>query len=82
MAIRRAALENVIMSFPGFPDGSAGEESTCDAGDTGNGGLIPGSGRSPGRGNGNPLYCSCLENSMEIGAWWAIVHVAKKSWTD
>ena len=55
MAIRRASLGNVIMSFPGFPDGSAGEESTCDAGDTGNMGLIPGSGRSPGRGNGNPL---------------------------
>ena len=37
-------------------------------------GLIPGSGRSPGEGNGNPLHCSCLGNSMGRRAWWAIVH--------
>ena len=42
-------------------------------------GLIPGSGRSPGGGNGNPLQCSCLENLMCRGAWWAIVHGAAKS---
>ena len=44
-------------------------------------GLIPGSGRSPGEGNGNPLQYSCLENSMDGGAWWAIVDGVTKSWT-
>ena len=48
----------------------------ANAGDRG---LIPGSGRSPGGGNGNPLQYSCLENSMDRGAWWATVHgVAKE----
>ena len=41
-------------------------------------GLIPGSGRSSGEGNGNPLQYSCLENPMDRGAWWAIVHGATK----
>ena len=44
------------------------------AGDIGDVSLIPGSGRSPRRGNGNPLQHSCLENPMERGAWWATVH--------
>ena len=52
-----------------FPGGSAGKESACNAGDLS---LIPGSGRSPGEGNGNPLQYSCLENSMDRGAWWTI----------
>ena len=43
--------------------------------------LIPGSGRSPGVGNGNPLQCSCLKNPMDRGAWWAAVHGVAKSWT-
>ena len=51
------------------------------AGETRDAALIPGSGGSPGGGNGNPLYYSCLESSMETGAWWAIVHGAKKSRT-
>ena len=49
----------------------------ANGGDTG---LIPGSGRSPGVGNGNPLHYSCLENSMERGALWSIVHGVAKSW--
>ena len=49
-----------------FPGGSDGEESTCNVGDLGS---IPGLGRSPGEGNGNPLQYSCLENSMDRGAW-------------
>ena len=53
-------------------------ESTCNVGDTG---LTPGSGRSPGIGNGNPLQHSCLKNSMDRGAWWATVHGVAKSWT-
>ena len=52
----------------GFPGGSDGEESTCSAGDTSS---IPKSGRSSGEGNGNPLQYSCLENSMDRGAWQA-----------
>ena len=48
------------------PSGSDGKESACNAGDLG---LIPGSGSSPGEGNGNPLQYSCLENSMDRGAW-------------
>ena len=51
--------------------GSDGKESACSAGDQGS---IPGSGRSPGEGNGNPLQYSCLENPMDRGAWWALVH--------
>ena len=44
-------------------------------------GLIPGSGRSPGEGNGNPLQYSCLENPMDRGAWQAIVHGVTQNWT-
>ena len=47
----------------------------------GDSGLIPGLGRSPGEGNGNPLQYSCLENPTEGGAWWATVHGVAKSWT-
>ena len=55
----------------GFPGDSDGKESACNAEDQG---LIPGSGRSPGGGNGNPLQYSCLGNSMDKGVWWATVH--------
>ena len=51
------------------------------AGDSGDMGLIPGSGRSPGVGNGNPLQYSYLENSVDRGAWWAAVHEVAKRWT-
>ena len=51
------------------------------AGDARAAGLIPGSGRSPGIGNGNPVQYSCLENPMDRGAWWAIVHGIAKSET-
>ena len=57
----------------GFPGGSNGKEFTCNVGDLG---LIPGLGRSPGEGNGYPLQYSCLENSMDRGAWQATVHGA------
>ena len=58
--------------------GSVGKESACKVGDPG---LIPGSGRSPGEENGNPLQDSCLENPMDRRASWAIVHGLTKSWT-
>ena len=64
-----------------FPDGSVGKESACNGGDTGDAGLILGSGRWPGGGNGNPFQCSCLKKPMERGAWWAIVQRVAKSWT-
>jgi len=65
-------------SLWGFPGASEGKESTCNAGDLGS---IPGSGRSPGEGNGYPLQYSCLENPMDRGAWWATVHGVAQSWT-
>ena len=58
----------------GFPDGSDGKEAVCNAGDIRDMGLIPGLGRSPGEGNGNPLQYSCLENPVDGGAWQATVH--------
>ena len=63
-------------SIWGFPGGSDGKESACNARDPS---LIPGLGRSPGEGNGNPLQYSCLENSMDRGAWKAIVYEVAKS---
>ena len=70
-----------LMSFHlciyiGIPPGSDGKVSACNTRDPGS---IPGSGRSPGEGNGNPLQYSCLENSMDGGAWWATVHGAAES---
>ena len=61
-----------------FPSGSVSKESACYSRDPGS---IPGSGRSPGEGNGNPLQYSCLENPMDRGAWWATVHGVTNSWT-
>ena len=58
--------------------GSDGIESACNAE---NPGLIPGSGRSLGEGNGNSLQYSCLENPVDRGAWQATVHGVAKSWT-
>ena len=55
----------------GFPGGASGKEPAYNAGDAG---LIPGLGRSPGGGNGNPIQYSCLENPMERGDWQATVH--------
>ena len=62
----------------GSPGGSDVEESACNAADPG---LTPGSGRSPGEGNGSPLWYSCLENPMDRETWRAIVHGVTKSWT-
>ena len=62
----------------GFPDGSDGKESACNAGDLDS---IPGSGRSPGEGNGCLLQYSCLENSMDRGAWRSTVHGVAKGRT-
>ena len=63
------------MPRKGFPGGSDGKESTCNSGDLGS---IPGSGRFPGEGDGNPLQYSLLENPMDRGAWQVAVHGVAK----
>ena len=67
-----------VTVFWGFPGGSDGKESAHNVGDPGS---IPGSGRSFGEGNDNPLQYSCLEDSMDRGAWWATVYGVTKSQT-
>ena len=66
------------MPIIGLPGGSDGKEYGCNLGDPGS---IPGSGRSPGEGHGNPLQYSCLENPMDRGAWKATVHGVTKNQT-
>ena len=66
-----------IWGREGFPGGAGGKESACNAGDPG---LIPGLGRSPGGGHGNPLQYSCLENYMNRGDRWATAHGVIRSW--
>ena len=65
----------------GFPDGSVVKNPLANAGDTRVVCSIPGSGRSPGGGNSNPLQYSCLENPLDSGAWQTIVHGVTKSQT-
>ena len=67
-----------LLTHKGFYGGSDGEDSTYNAGGLAS---ISGLGRSPGEGNSYPLQYSCLENPMDRGAQWAIVHVASISWT-
>ena len=75
-----AELISLPLSLPGsgFPGSSVSKESACNAEDLGS---IPGSGRSPGEGNGNPLQYSCLKNPMDRGAWLAAVLGITKSRT-
>ena len=63
------------IKFSGLPRKLSGKESACNAR---NSGSVPGPGRSPGEGNGNPVQYSCLENPMDRGAWQAIVHGAQR----
>ena len=70
-------IPELLLPSVGFPDGSVVKNPPTNAGDVGS---IPGSGRSPGDGNGTPLQDSCLENPMDREAWWATVHrVTKES---
>ena len=65
----------------GFQGGSVVKSLPANAGDTRDAGLIPRLGRSPGTAKGNSLQYSCLENSVDRGAWWATVHGVTKNWT-
>ena len=69
----------VVNQTGSFPGGSVSKESACSAGDTGDTGSIPGSGRSPGGGHGNAFQYSCLENPMDRGDWQTTVHGLTKS---
>ena len=73
-----SASRDAPSHWQGFPGGSDGKKSGFNAGDLG---LIPGMGRSPGEGNGNPLQYSCLENSTDRGAWWATICGVAKNQT-
>ena len=64
-----------------LPQWLSGKESACNAGNADDTGSVPGLGRTPGGGNGNPVQYSCLENPMDRGAWWATVHSVAKSQT-
>ena len=75
---KESGMTERLHSHYGFPGGSDGKESACNAGDPG---LISGLGRSPGERNGNPLQYSCLENPTDGGAWRGTVHGVAKSWT-
>ena len=66
------------MKERGFPGGSDGKESACNAGSWGS---IPGLGRPPGEGNGNPLQDSCLQNPVDREAWQPTAHGVAESWT-
>jgi len=69
------------MYFLGFPSGANNKESACQYGRHKDMSSISGLGRSPREGNGIPLQYSCLESSMDRGAWQATVHGVTRSWT-
>ena len=76
MCYSLSKVRQLSQSAVGFPHGSGGKESACQEGHLG---LIPGLGRSPAEGNGNPLQYSCLGNPMDRGAWWVTVHGISES---
>ena len=80
LVITKGELFNWLPDL-GFSSGSVVKEFTCNAGDAGDTGSVPGSGRSLGGEHGNPLQCSCLENPMDRGAWQAMVHGVAKCQT-
>ena len=71
-------MKSQLLEETGFPAGAVVKNLSVNAGDAG---LIPGLGRSPGEGNGNPIWYSFLKNPMDRGAWWARVHGFAKSRT-
>ena len=81
LSIFLLSIVSVSTSQRGFPCGSVGKESACNAGNTGDTGSVSGWERSPGEENGNALQHSCLENPMDRGAWRTTVHGVAKSQT-
>ena len=77
----RCVKHRFTCSCPTFPGVSSHKEFTCNPEATRDTGSVPGLGRSLGGGHDNPLQYSCLENPMDIRAWWATVHRVAKSWT-
>ena len=77
----RNKFQHFFLLVEHFLGGASGKESACHAGDARDLGLIPGSERSPGEGNGTPLQYSCLGNPMDRGAWQTTVHGGAKSLT-
>ena len=69
----------IAIRLVGFPGDSVVKNPPANAGDTGDKGLIPGSGKSPGEEHGNLLQYSCLDNPVVNGAWWATIHGIAKS---
>ena len=78
---RLKQLSSTSTMYQHFPGGLVVKNSPANAGDIRDVGLIPGSGRSPRGGHGNPLHYSCLKNPMDRGAWWAAVHKVTRSRT-
>ena len=70
-----------VINTMGFPGGTVVKNLPANAGDARDAGLIPGLGRSPGAGNGNPLQYSCLENPVDNGAWYRLQSMGWQSWT-
>ena len=79
--MEKATPAFIFSSSMGLPQRFSGKEFTCNAGDGVDTGSIPGWGRTPGGGHGNPLQYSCLGNPRDRGAWWATVHRVAKSRT-
>ena len=79
--ILKTYIELLLHLEKDFPDGVMVKKPPANAGDARDLGSTPGSGRSPGEGNGNPLQCSCLENPRDRGAWWAAVCEVAQSQT-
>ena len=77
-----SALERRLVLLTGLPRSTVVNDPPANAGDPGDAGSVPESGRSPGGGTGDPLQCSCLENPMVRGAWGSTVYVVAKSRTD
>ena len=77
----RTSPSSVCVLLLGLPGGTVVRNLPANAGSARDAGSTSGSGRSPGRGNGNPLQYSCLKNSLDRGALWATVHGVTKSWT-
>ena len=76
----KGRISIAIRANKGVPCWLSGKEFVCNADDSGEVDSIPGSGRSPGEGNGNLLQYSCLGNPIERGAWWATVYGVRKTW--